>query len=214
MSMDLAEKKRQRPRQGSLRRPRPIGRDRVVFSRGRACRCYALACGRGTHEFARPLARPLRSGCMRNLLFGKLDALDGAAIGGFGVQIGRAFAKPLADNETVLLENRATVISVTGRPDGYRADLLPHNLKVIGSNPIPATTDPGDTKSPGSQPPKGGRASFSPRQSTGPGLDRPRVRSDLCRKATTSHVRTSRPTDRFLHGRNGATVDDILGSGD
>src|SRR5216684_5255268 len=31
---------------------------------------------------------------------------------------------------------------------------------------VPATTDPGDTKSPGSQPPKGGRASFSPRQST------------------------------------------------
>src|SRR5882724_10363528 len=80
---------------------------------------------------------------------------------------------------------------------------------------VPATTDPGDTKSPGSQPPKGGRASFSPRQSTGPRLDRPRVRSDLRRKATTtSHVRTSRPTDRFLHGRNGATVDDILGSGD
>lgn len=79
---------------------------------------------------------------------------------------------------------------------------------------VPATTDPGDSKSPGSQPPKGGRASFSPRQSTGPRLDRPRVRSDLCRKATTSHVRTSRPTDRFLHGRNGATVDDILGSGD
>src|SRR6266851_1584734 len=79
---------------------------------------------------------------------------------------------------------------------------------------VPATTDPGDTKSPGSQPPKGGRASFSPRQSTGPRLDRPRGRSDLCRKATTSHVRTSRPTDRFLHGRNGATVDDILGSGD
>ena len=79
---------------------------------------------------------------------------------------------------------------------------------------VPATTDPGDTKSPGSQPPKGGRASFSPRQSTGPRLDRPRVRSDLCRKATTSHVRTSRPTDRFLHGRNGATVDNILGSGD
>src|SRR5216684_3752665 len=80
---------------------------------------------------------------------------------------------------------------------------------------VPATTDPGDTKSPGSQPPKGGRASFSPRQSTGPRLDRPRVRSDLCRKATTtSHVRASRPTDRFLHGRNGATVDDILGSGD
>src|SRR5882757_1279654 len=44
-----------------------------------------------------------------------------------------------------------------------------------------ATTDTGDTKSPGSQPPKGGRASFSPRQSTGPRLDRPRVRSDLCR---------------------------------
>jgi hypothetical protein len=103
MSMDLAEKKRQRPRQGSLLRPRPIGRDRVVFSRGRACRCYALACGRGTHGFARPLARPLRSGCMRNLLFGKLHALAGAAIGGFGVQIGRAFAKPLADNEAVLL---------------------------------------------------------------------------------------------------------------
>src|SRR5260370_26280555 len=80
---------------------------------------------------------------------------------------------------------------------------------------VPATTDPGDTKSPGSQPPKGGRASFSPRQSTGPRLDRPRVRSDLCRKATTtSHVRASRPTDRFLHGRNGATVDHILGSGD
>jgi hypothetical protein len=140
MSMDLAEKKRQRPRQGSLLRPRPIGRDRVVFSRGRACRCYALACGRGAHGFARPLARPLRSGCMRNLLFGKLHALAGAAIGGFGVQIGRAFAKPLADNEAVLLENRTTVVSVTGRPDGYRADLLPHNLKVIGSNPIPATT--------------------------------------------------------------------------
>src|SRR5258708_22617154 len=78
----------------------------------------------------------------------------------------------------------------------------------------PATTDPGDTKSPGSQPPNGGRASFCPQQSTGPRLDRPGVRSDLCRKATTSHVRTSRPTDRFLHGRNGATVDDILGSGD
>jgi hypothetical protein len=60
---------------------------------------------------------------MRNLLFGKLDALAGAAIGGFGVQIGRAFAKPLADNEAVLLENRTTVVSVTGRPDGYRADL-------------------------------------------------------------------------------------------
>jgi hypothetical protein len=76
---------------------------------------------------------------MRNLLFGKLHALAGAAIGGFGVQIGRAFAKPLADNEAVLLENRTTVVSVTGRPDGYRADLLPHNLKVTGSNPVPAT---------------------------------------------------------------------------
>ena len=139
MSMDLAEKKRQRPRQGSLLRPRPIGRDRVVFSSGRACRCYALACGRGTHGFVRPLARPLRSGCMRNLPFGKLDALAGAAIGGFGVQIGRAFAKPLADNEAVLLENRTTVVSVTGRLDGYRVDLLPHNLKVIG--PIPAGQD-------------------------------------------------------------------------
>jgi hypothetical protein len=73
---------------------------------------------------------------MRNLPFGKLDALAGAAIGGFGVQIGRAFAKPLADNEAVLLENRTTVVSVTGRPDGYRADLLPHNLKVTGSNPV------------------------------------------------------------------------------
>jgi hypothetical protein len=139
MSTDLAEKKRQRPRQGSLLRPRPIGRDRVVFSSGRACRCHALACGRGTHGFVRPLARPLRLGCMRNLPFGKLDALAGAAIGGFGVQIGRAFAKPLADNEAVLLENRTTVVSVTGRPDGYRADLLPHNLKVIG--PIPAGQD-------------------------------------------------------------------------
>jgi hypothetical protein len=76
---------------------------------------------------------------MRNLPFGKLHALAGAAIGGFGVQIGRAFAKPLADNEAVLLENRTTVVSVTGRPDGYRADLLPHNLKVTGSNPVPAT---------------------------------------------------------------------------
>jgi hypothetical protein len=76
---------------------------------------------------------------MRNLLFGKLHALAGAAIGGFGVQIGRAFAKPPADNEAVLLENRTAVVSVTGRQDGYRADLLPHNLKVIGSNLIPAT---------------------------------------------------------------------------
>jgi hypothetical protein len=33
-------------------------------------------------------------------------------------------------------------------------------------------------------------------------------------KATTSYVRRTRPTDRFLHGRNGATVDDILSSGD
>jgi hypothetical protein len=90
MSMDLAGKTRQRPRQGSLLRPRPIGRDRVVFSRGQACRCCAWACvGRGAYEFARPLDRPLRSRCMRNLFFGKLHALPGVAIGGFGVQVGR-----------------------------------------------------------------------------------------------------------------------------
>jgi hypothetical protein len=140
MSMDRVEKTRRQPRQGSSLRPHPIRRDRAVLSRGRACRCYALACGRGTHEFARPLARPLRLRCMRNLLFGKLYALAGAAIGGFGVQIGHAFAKLPADNEAVLLENRTAVVSVTGRQDGYSADLLPHNLKVIGSNPIPATT--------------------------------------------------------------------------
>jgi hypothetical protein len=97
MSMDLAEKTRQRPRQGSLLRPRPIGRDRVVFSRGQACRCYAWACvGRGTHEFARRLPPPFRSKCTRNLLFAKLHALAGAAIGGFGVQIGRAFLLGIA----------------------------------------------------------------------------------------------------------------------
>jgi hypothetical protein len=52
MSMDLAEKTRLQPRQGSLLRPRPIGRDRVVLSRARVCRCCACL-GRGTHEFAR-----------------------------------------------------------------------------------------------------------------------------------------------------------------
>jgi hypothetical protein len=62
-----------------------------VLSRGRACRSCALAClGRGTHEFARPLARPLGSRCMRNLFFAKLEALADAAIGGFGVKIGQS----------------------------------------------------------------------------------------------------------------------------
>lgn len=69
-----------------------------MLSRGRACRCYALASGRGTLEFARPLARPLRSRCMRNLLSGKLCSFSCTVIGGFGVQIGHAFAKPPADN--------------------------------------------------------------------------------------------------------------------
>jgi hypothetical protein len=45
--------------------------------------------GRGTYEFARPLPRPFCSTCTRNLLFEMLDALAGAAIGDFGVQIGR-----------------------------------------------------------------------------------------------------------------------------
>lgn len=50
MSMDRVEKTRQQPRQGSSLRPHPIGRDRASLSRGRACRCYALTCGRGTLE--------------------------------------------------------------------------------------------------------------------------------------------------------------------
>ena len=67
MSMDRAEKTRQQPRQGSSLRPRPIGRDRAVLSLGRACQFYALACpARGAHEFARPLARPQGSRCMRD----------------------------------------------------------------------------------------------------------------------------------------------------
>jgi hypothetical protein len=50
MSMDRVEKTRQQPRQESSLRPRPTGRDRAVLSRERACRSYALACGRGTDE--------------------------------------------------------------------------------------------------------------------------------------------------------------------
>ena len=47
-STDHAEKIRQQPRQASSLRPRPIGLDRAVLSRGRACRSYASAClGRG-----------------------------------------------------------------------------------------------------------------------------------------------------------------------
>src|SRR5882762_8915007 len=89
-SIEAAIDLSRQPRLGSLLRPRPIGRDRVVLWHGRACRCYACACvGRGTHEFARPLPRPFCSTCTRNLLFEKLDALAGAAIGDFGVQIGR-----------------------------------------------------------------------------------------------------------------------------
>ena len=56
---DLVEKTPQQPRQGSLLRPRPIGRDRAVLSRERACRCCASAYDeRGAHGFARPLPRP------------------------------------------------------------------------------------------------------------------------------------------------------------
>ena len=90
MSVDLVGKTRQQPRQGSLLRPRPIGRDRVVLSRGQACRCYACACvGSGAHELCETFASAVCPTCTRNLLFGKLDALVGAAIGDFGVQMGR-----------------------------------------------------------------------------------------------------------------------------
>lgn len=91
MSVDLVGKTRQQPREGSLLRPRPIGRDRVVLSRGQACRCYACACvGRGAHKFRETFASALCPMCTRNLLFGKLDALAGAAIGEFRVQLGRS----------------------------------------------------------------------------------------------------------------------------
>jgi hypothetical protein len=51
MSMDRAEKILQQPRQGSSLHPRPIGRDRAVLLRGRACQSYVSAClGRRTHE--------------------------------------------------------------------------------------------------------------------------------------------------------------------
>src|SRR3977135_2964223 len=77
-----------------------------------------------------------------------------------------------------------------------------------------ATSYIGDTKSPGSWPQKGGRASFCPRQSTGSLLDRPCIRSGLCRAATTTSSPHEQTYGPVLHGRNGATVDDILGSGD
>jgi hypothetical protein len=59
MSMDRTEKTPQQPRQASLLRPRPIGRDRVVLSHARVCRRFACR-GRGTHEFAKLwLGRPV-----------------------------------------------------------------------------------------------------------------------------------------------------------
>jgi hypothetical protein len=95
------------------------------------------------HVDARPLPPPFCSTCTRNLLFAKLDALAGAAIGDFGVQIGRlmtlnqrvpgsspgAPTKQIKDLAEIL--NQDEPAKVTGQVTGQRLSPAPTNKSAI-----------------------------------------------------------------------------------
>ena len=92
MSMDLAEKTRQQPRQGSLLRPRPIGRDRVVLLRARVYRCYS--CLGRVLMICETFGSVVQLNVYVKSALWEAWCLAGAAIGDFRVQIGQLRTSP------------------------------------------------------------------------------------------------------------------------